>query len=330
MKDRETDLSTFQGSGYQVGDLQLFRDVKPDVAQKAIASCPVIQLLAGSTTSDVLGKGGNLYILLSGELTVDADPEADEGNSYSVRPGECFGEISVFDEQAGSLSVTVRQDATVLIIESATLWAIIDGIHGVARNLLHLLSFRIQAANARLRQRRKLGRFYQQLSMLDGLTGLHNRAWLEENLPLMIGHAGSSVRPLSVVMIDLDHFKRFNDEHGHLAGDEALRTAAQVLTEALRPTDYAVRYGGEEFLVILPGTDQATGVMVANRLCHRLRQAVVFEDMRLPLPHLTGSFGVAGLRAGQDATTLLACADSALYRAKEAGRNCVFEWRLHS
>ena len=168
------------------------------------------------------------------------------------------------------------------------------------------------------------------MSLLDGLTGLHNRAWLNENLPQMIGNAGASVRPLSVIMIDLDYFKRFNDENGHLAGDDALRVAAQVFTEALRPTDYAVRYGGEEFIVILPGTDQKTGVMVANRLCSRMREAVVFDDMRFPLPHLTGSFGVAALRAGQDADALVACADEALYSAKHAGRNCVSEWRLHS
>ena len=128
---------------------------------------------------------------------------------------------------------------------------------------------------------------------------------------------------LSLMMIDLDYFKRFNDEHGHLAGDEALRAVARVFDEALRPTDFAVRYGGEEFMVILPGTDQMTGAMVAQRLCVRMRQAIVFEDMRLPLPHITGSFGVAALRSGQDAEALIECADAALYRAKEAGRNRV-------
>ena len=317
-------LSRFQDSAYQVSDLQLFRGVKQDAAQKVVAACPVVHVAAGETASDVLHRGGNLYVLLRGELSVETDQDADERSSYNVLPGECFGEISVFDEQAGAPLITARQDAEILVIEAAKLWEIIDEIHGVARNLLHLLSFRIQAANARLRQRRKVGQFYQQLSMLDGLTGLHNRAWLDENLPLMIGNAGASVRPLSVIMVDLDHFKRFNDENGHLAGDEALRTAAQVFSEALRPTDYAVRYGGEEFIVVLPGTDQKTGVMVANRLCNRMREAIVFDDMRLPLPHVTGSFGVAALRAGQNAEALIACADEALYRAQAVGTQLRF------
>ena len=192
-----------------------------------------------------------------------------------------------------------------------------------ARNLLHLLSFRVQAANARLRQRKKLGRFYQQLSMLDPLTGLNNRAWLNDNLPRLIGNAGAAVRPLSLVMVDLDHFKRFNDGHGHLMGDEALRAVSRVFAEALRPTDFAVRYGGEEFMVILPGTDRHTGMMVAERLCARMREAGVFADSSSPLPHITASFGVATLRPGQDAEALMASADAALYRAKKAGRNCV-------
>lgn len=318
-------LTTFQDSGYSASELQLFRGVKQDAVEKALAACAVMRVEAGKTVTEMLRRGGNLYILLSGELGVMADQqgEPDDGATFSVLPGECFGELSVFDEQSASPLFTAKEQSDLLVIESSRLWHIVDEIHGVAKNLLHLLSFRIQAANARLRQRRKVGRFYQQLSMLDGLTGLYNRTWLNENLPLLVGNTDAPVRTLSVIMMDLDHFKRFNDQNGHLAGDDALRTAARVFGEALRPTDYAVRYGGEEFIVILPGADQKTGRMVANRLCARMRQTIVFDDMRVPLPHVTGSFGVAVLRSGQDAHALIASADQALYRAKQAGRNCV-------
>lgn len=318
-------LTIFQDSGYATEVLQLFRGVKQAAVEKALAPCPVMRVAAGKTVSESLRRGGNLFILLRGEISVAMDQEGgpEESATFSVLPGECFGELSVFDEQVGAPQFTARLESDLLVIEASRLWQIVDDLHGVARNLLHLLSFRIQAANARLRQRRKVGRFYQQLSMLDGLTGLYNRTWLNENLPLLVGHAGAPVRTLSAIMMDLDHFKRFNDENGHVAGDNALRTAARVLGEALRPTDYAVRYGGEEFIVILPGADQKTGVGVATRLCTRMRQAVVFEDMRVPLPHITGSFGVATLRAGQDAEALIASADEALYRAKQAGRNGV-------
>jgi diguanylate cyclase (GGDEF)-like protein len=122
-------------------------------------------------------------------------------------------------------------------------------------------------------------------------------------------------------MIDLDHFKKFNDTHGHLAGDTALCTAATTIRNALRPTDYAVRYGGEEMIVVLPETTAKIATTVAERLCKRVREAVVFEDMRVPLPHITGSFGVATLAPGLDENTLVEAADAALYRAKEAGRD---------
>lgn len=320
-------LSTFEHSGYTVEALHLFRGVQQEAVAQALATCPVMRVEAGKTVTEMLRRGGNLYILLSGELGVMADQqgEPDDSAMFNVLPGECFGELSVFDEQSPSPLFTAKQPSDLLVIDSARLWHIVDEIHGVARNLLHLLSFRIQAANARLRQRRKLGRFYQQLSMLDGLTGLHNRAWLNENLPLLVGNTDAQARTLSVIMMDLDYFKQFNDRHGHLAGDEALRAVAKVFGDALRPTDYAVRYGGEEFIVILPGADHKTGMRVANRLCVRMRQTIVFDDMRMPLPHMTGSFGVASLRAGQNAEDLIASADQALYRAKQAGRNGVAE-----
>jgi diguanylate cyclase (GGDEF)-like protein len=320
-------LTTFQASGYDIGDLQLFRDVNEAAVEKALADCSVVRVAAGRTVVDSSHRGANLYVVLRGALGVASDqPNGDaETAATNVLPGECAGELSVLDEQSSAPAITALQESELLVIEASRLWQMVDEINGIARNLLHLLSFRIQATNARLRQRMKVGRFYQQLSMLDALTGLNNRAWLSENLPLLIGNAGAAVRPLSLIMVDLDYFKHFNDEYGHLAGDDALRAVARVFSEALRPTDFAVRYGGEEFMVILPGTDQKTGAMVAQRLCVRMRQAVVFEDMRQPLPHITGSFGVATLRPGQDAESLMANADEALYRAKEAGRNCVAE-----
>jgi diguanylate cyclase (GGDEF)-like protein len=229
----------------------------------------------------------------------------------------------VLDEATNLADIRALEDSELLVIEADLLWQLIDNSNGVARNLLRLLSFRIRAASALLRRRQKLGEFYRQLSMNDGLTGLYNRAWLNDMLPEMVASAHRGGTPLSLVMIDLDHFKSFNDSHGHLAGDDALRAAAGVINAALRPTDFAVRYGGEELLVILPETGEALAMMVAERLCKRLEKVVVFDDMRMALPHLTGSFGVACLGASMDESLLVAAADSALYRAKAGGRNRV-------
>jgi len=237
----------------------------------------------------------------------------------------------VLDEEANLSSITALEETDVLVISSELVWQLIDESHVLARNLLRLLSFRIRAANAQLRRRQKLGEFYRQLSMIDGLTGLYNRAWLNDLLPTMIATAHGSNAPLSLIMIDLDHFKKFNDSHGHVAGDEALRAAAHVLSGALRPTDFAVRYGGEEMMVLLPDTSDKVALAVAERLCERMRQAKVLGGVRAgdthqPLPHITASFGVATLQPQQSEHDLIATADAALYRAKEQGRNRGAGW----
>ncbi len=310
-------IGSFGASAYSIRDLQLFRDSDEEQLAAALAGCAIVRLAQGKRLEDTFRA--RLYIVLRGAL----QEAAADGAVSKILPGESVGEQSVLDEATNLADISALEDSELLVIEADLVWQLIDRSNGVARNLLRLLSFRIRAANALLRRRQKLGEFYRQLSMNDGLTGLYNRAWLNDMLPKMVATAQRAASPLSLVMIDLDHFKRFNDSHGHLAGDDALRAAAGVINAALRPSDFAVRYGGEEMLVILPETSEKLAKMVAERLCKRLQQVVIFEDMRLPLPQLTGSFGVATLGLPKDEVQLLAAADAALYRAKEAGRNRV-------
>jgi|SRR5450830_165126 len=320
-------LSNFSASSHQIADLHLFRDADARAAEALLAACPVMAAETGEIVSDT--SRPRLTIVLRGSLAVQ--PDARDGaaaSSVRIMAGESAGEQSVLDDEADLSCLVALEPCELLLIGADLAWRLIEESDGVARNLLRLLSFRVRAANVQLRKRQKLGEFYRQLSMNDGLTGLYNRAWLDDVLPRMIAtaHAGNALptsvpAPLSIIMIDLDRFKQFNDRHGHVQGDQALRTAAQVLSSALRPTDCAVRYGGEELMVLLPETSRTEAAAVAQRLCERMRHAVVFADMRLPLPHVTASFGVATLLAGQDGPALIVTADAALYRAKAAGRD---------
>jgi diguanylate cyclase (GGDEF)-like protein len=317
-------ISTFGSSSYRISDLQLLRNSDDDEAiAKVLAHCPIMRLDAGAEVTE--SNRARLYILLRGALSVSSDTRTGmaDGTVSKILPGESVGEQSVLDEEANLSTIAALEDSEVLVVEADVVWQLIDESNVLARNLLRLLSFRIRAANAQLRRRQKLGEFYRQLSMIDGLTGLYNRAWLNDLLPTMVATAHGSAAPLALIMIDLDHFKQFNDSHGHLAGDEALRSAAQVLSGALRPTDFAVRYGGEEMMVLLPDTSDKVAISVAERLCERMRQAKVLADMGAPLPHITASFGVSVLRPQQNEHDLVAAADAALYRAKEQGRNRV-------
>jgi diguanylate cyclase (GGDEF)-like protein len=312
-------IGTFGASRYHIHDLQLFRDSNEPFVASALAGCAIVRLAKGEQVADA--ARARLYIVLSGALSVAHDRAGGDGSASTVLPGESLGEQSVLDEEANLAEISATEDAELLVIEADLVWRLIDQSNGVARNLLRLLSFRIRAANALLRRRQKLGEFYRQLSLNDPLTGLYNRAWLAETLPKLAARARLDGTPLSLVMIDLDHFKLFNDTHGHVMGDVALCAAAAVLRGALRPSDFAVRYGGEEMMAVLPQTTEKLAAMIAERLRARLREAAVFDDMRLPLPHLTGSFGVATLSPGQDERGLVEAADSALYRAKQAGRD---------
>ncbi|MFZ6759609.1 diguanylate cyclase [Undibacterium sp. Ji50W] len=319
----------FRSTDYRIEDIHLFRDINEEnrkLIADIIKDCQVVKARAGQIVLDANSSGARLFIVLKGALGVSRLTEKSnhlENTITQYLPGECVGEISVLDEEIHSATISAISDSELLLIEAETLWKLIDESNGVARNLLQLLSFRIRAANAQIRNRQKVGEFYRQLSMVDGLTGLHNRAWLNAQLPGMIEYAHAAGAPLSIIMVDLDHFKRFNDDYGHLLGDDALQTAAKVLNAGLRPSDFAARYGGEEMMVILPGASHKAAMGVAQRLCNRLGKTKIFSDRQKVLPHITGSFGVATLTPGQDSNALISTADAALYRAKAAGRNQV-------
>jgi diguanylate cyclase (GGDEF)-like protein len=163
----------------------------------------------------------------------------------------------------------------------------------------------------------------RQLAVRDGLTGLYNRRAFNELLVTAIANEDRREGgTLGLLILDLDHFKTLNDTYGHPAGDAALRSAARLLGQHLRKGDQAARFGGEEFVVILPGLDETKSVQAAERLRSAIeKHRFVFEGARIPL---AASFGVAVWPAqGRDPEALLSAADRSLYAAKQAGRNRV-------
>lgn len=160
-------------------------------------------------------------------------------------------------------------------------------------------------------------------SIRDPLTGLFNRRYLEENLLREIQRCERRSLPLSVLMLDVDHFKRFNDQHGHAAGDALLSKIGQTLSAMTRSEDIACRYGGEEFTIVLPETDAAD----ARRRAEEIRVAIgstTVQYMRQSLGPNTASIGIATFpEDGDHPERLLAIADAGLYRAKAAGRGQV-------
>ena len=168
----------------------------------------------------------------------------------------------------------------------------------------------------------RLHRIVERQALIDGLTGLANRRQCEETLADELARVERFGGSLAVVVADLDWFKDVNDRHGHPAGDSVLSDFAVLLQETVRDVDLAGRWGGEEFVLILPGTDLSGGAQVAERIRVALAGRIVLAVDRTPIT-VTASFGVAAIPPAKTASELFAAADAAMYQAKRAGKNRV-------
>jgi diguanylate cyclase (GGDEF)-like protein len=168
----------------------------------------------------------------------------------------------------------------------------------------------------------RLHRIVERQALIDGLTGLANRRQCEETLEDELARVERFGGSLAVVVADLDWFKDVNDRHGHPAGDTVLREFAVLLEETVRDVDLAGRWGGEEFVLVLPGTDLMGGAQLAERIRAALARRTVLAVDGSPIP-VTASFGVAATPPAKTASELFAAADAAMYQAKRAGKNRV-------
>jgi diguanylate cyclase (GGDEF)-like protein/PAS domain S-box-containing protein len=189
-----------------------------------------------------------------------------------------------------------------------------------AEQRLRAMTDRVGPALANLKLRDTL----REMALRDGLTGLYNRRYLEDVFNRELHRAERNGKPVAVVMIDIDHFKRFNDQHGHDAGDFVLSAVARAISNSIRPSDIACRYGGEELAVLLPETTLDCARDRVEDMRRAIRETnLTHAGQTLPAP--TASFGVAVYPAnGAKPADLLKAADQALYRAKQDGRDRVW------
>jgi len=176
----------------------------------------------------------------------------------------------------------------------------------------------------------KLGELGQYLekanreAMTDGLTGIANRRAFDEQIAASMEDAIARKSPLAILFIDIDHFKKFNDIHGHTTGDQVLRLVSSLLVRNIKTGDMGARYGGEEFAIILPGVSLKNGLSVADRLRRVIENKVLVDRQSdKNLGQITLSIGVAQYCEGEDVSSFIKRADAALYEAKRTGRNRV-------
>jgi len=162
-----------------------------------------------------------------------------------------------------------------------------------------------------------------EMAITDALTGLYNRRYMESHVGTLVEQAATRGKPLTVLVLDIDYFKAINDSHGHDAGDDVLREFAIRIRKSIRGIDLACRYGGEEFVVVMPETDMAVATVVAERLRRRIASEPFPIQEAARSIEVTISIGIAGLGPRDTAASVIKRADQALYRAKRDGRNRV-------
>ncbi|MCB1971653.1 MAG: GGDEF domain-containing protein [Geminicoccaceae bacterium] len=240
-----------------------------------------------------------------------------------------LGDVGIVQQSTGNYGETLSRAVAVLTnIDSR------DDVLGLTQEL-HGATLEMQEHTEQLRaelrgREAEIGKLRQALdeahmaSRTDPLTGIGNRGLFDERLAEAVEQAHMERQPLSLVLLDIDHFKSFNDRHGHQVGDVVIRLVATRLREMVKGRDLPARYGGEEFAVILPQTPCPGAAVLAEMIRKVLATSQVkLKSSEKALGTVTASFGISSLRAGDSVDDLIGRADRALYEAKHAGRNRV-------
>ncbi len=302
--------------------LELFKGVYPDDIHELLQRCDRRDIAAGELLLSPGAKNEHVFIILSGSLNIHVgSPETPI--LATMEAGACVGEMSIIEDRDPSAYVIGAEDTHMLVIHQTVLWEMVDASHEFAKNLLVVLSERVRSHNRVIADSYGEMRKFERHATTDALTGLANRHAMEDTFPDEIASCIQNGQAVTFVMIDVDDFKRFNDMFGHIAGDRVLSSVARILRTQFRPNDLLVRYGGDEFAVLLPGVDLNQALVIAERV----RVSVCGEtgdgsDSLIQIP-IKISMGVAELQQGATIDKLIRNADAALYRAKHAGRNTV-------
>ncbi len=302
--------------------LELFQGVCPGDVHELLQRCDRRDLAKGELLLSPGAKNENVFVVLSGSLNIHVG-SAETPILATMEMGACVGEMSIIEDRDPSAFVIAAEDTHMLVIHQSVLWQMVDASHEFAKNLLVVLSERVRSHNRVIADSYGEIRKFERHATTDALTGLANRHAMEESFPQEIASCVSRKKPVSLMMLDVDNFKKFNDMFGHIAGDRALTAVSKILRAQFRPEDLLVRYGGDEFAVLLPGVDSDRALVIGDRV----RETVCGStgdstDSLIQIP-VAVSMGVADLQPDGTLDTLIRDADAALYRAKRAGRNVV-------
>ena len=305
-----------------LGSLELFKGVRPNDVHDLLQRCDRRDLAAGELLLSPGAKNEHVFIVLSGSLNIHVG-SVDTPVLATMDVGGCVGEMSIIEDRDPSAFVIGAEESHLLVIHQSVLWDMVDASHDFAKNLLVVLSERVRSHNRVIADNFGEIKKFEKHASTDALTGLANRHAMQENFPAEIERCVEKEKPVAMMMIDVDDFKLFNDTFGHIAGDRALTAVSRILRAQFRPRDLLVRYGGDEFAVLLPGTTREQALIVGERVRIAVNGSTGDgSDSLIKIP-VNISMGVAELSPRGSLDSLTRDADTALYRAKHAGRNVV-------
>ncbi len=298
----------------------LFKNVPLKLINEILPEYSVHTLPAGQHLVKKDLKNTALYLLLEGQVEIYLDEE--DKPLKIILAGDIIGEISLIDQKSATASAISLCECKVIIISEESIWKLVEQSHLFTINLLQLIANRFRGVNSQVVSSIKKQRLSEHRAIVDDLTKLYNRGWLNENLEPLLERCKKDLQPFSCLMIDIDHFKKINDTHGHQIGDFVLQQIGETLNNLSRTMDYVVRYGGEEIVMLLLNTGVADALGIAERVRQTIEKKVIEYGNGKTLK-VTVSIGVATLTKSETSIDLIKCADEALYYAKGHGRNQV-------
>ena len=303
----------------ELSGAEIFKNVDLSQLQDHLSEIRQLEITRGDILLSISRSNEEIHFLVEGELKICLDRNGSNEIAL-VLPGDCVGEISIIDDRPPSAYVKATTDSKVISINRSVLVEMYQKQTELAANLLKLIANRFRQNTAVLTRSVELQREYQDKSERDGLTGIYNRSWMNEVFPKQIELSRHLDQKISMLLIDADHFKNVNDEFGHRAGDATLVELANSISCCLQESDLLVRYGGEEFVVLMPGASLSQARVISENIRRKVTQTPVTLDDQIKI-EISVSIGIAEANTKDTVDDLLERTDKGLYQAKQNGRN---------
>ncbi len=316
-------IVTNQNRGVGKAELEriaLFRGVDLESIQGLLDDCEVRHLKAEEILIHAAQANYFLYLTLSGRVRIHLKLNLDP--IVVMEAGEVVGELSMIDGQMTSAYVVAHEDCRVLKLDEKTMWSLVDSCPQIALNLLFTLAQRLRHGNQLVLTKQQIQREYERYAVIEALTGLYNHRYLEDSLGRYIGQSKKGGWSLSLLLIDIDDFQRYQDIYGRSASERLLYTVARTIRGSTRPGQIIARYE-DRFIVLLPDVNAEAGREVGGEIRQTVSQAKVYSSHGDPLSPATVSVVVAEMIADDTPETFLSAAQETLVEIRKAGDNRV-------